>query len=372
MLQNKLIQITFRILLIIFIASITLYLLPIFIRLLYPFIIAFFIAYSINPTVNYLEKIIKIPRYLAVIISILFIILLISSLLFLLINEIIHGTQFLANVVPIYFKHFIQVGQDFTTTTIIPIYENILLKFNKLDTNNQETIIQNIQRLADSTTNTGTTLITNSLLGLSSLISQLPTTLTVLFVTILSTFFISKDWGKFQTIGQKKIPSHIQKGLNILVTQLKLAIFGFMKAQITLIFITTIILFIGLVLLQVPYAITISIIIGLIDIVPYLGTGIILVPWIIYSFIIGSTQFAAALTILYIIILIQRQIMEPKIISSNIGIDPLSTLISVFVGYQLFGILGMILAPISLVMITNLYKIGIFYYIWNIIVDKKK
>lgn len=371
MLQNKLILILLRIILIIFILIISIYVFIKMTNLLYPFIFAFLIAYFMNPLVHYFEHKIKFPRYIAVLISISLVLTIISGLLILLINEIINGTQFLANVIPIYFKNFILLGQDFLTNSIIPIYENILLKFNKLDTNNQETILQNLQSLTDTTASTGTMLITNSLLGLSTFISQLPSMLTVIVIIILATFFISNDWNKFYQLGQKKIPIQFKKLCISLYNQLQIALIGFMKAQFILISMTAIIVLIGLIILQVPYAITIALLIGFVDLLPYLGTGIILIPWIIYSFIFGSTKFAIALFVLYIVVLIQRQIMEPKVISSNIGIDPLATLISVFIGYQLIGFFGMIIGPIILVLLNTLYKAGIIKYILDFIQGAK-
>ncbi|MFV0288419.1 MAG: sporulation integral membrane protein YtvI [Mycoplasmatales bacterium] len=371
MLQNNFLQLISRIFFILLLIFVSLFLLLQIANLLYPFIIAFLIASIINPFVNILVLKLKIPRYLAVIMSIIIIIAIISGIFIILINEIINGTQYLAKVIPIYYKNLIHLGQDILANNIIPIYENILLKFNKLDTNNQETIISNLQLLSDTTASTGATFITNFLLGLSSLISHLPTTFTIIIVILLATFFISNDWDKLHHLYQTRIPNKLKKLWLTISTQLKLALLGLIKAQFILISMTSIIVFVGLVILQVPYAITISILIGLIDLLPYLGTGIILIPWIIYTFIFGSTKFAIGLIILYFIILIQRQMMEPKILSSNIGIDPFATLISVFIGYQLYGFFGMIIGPVILVLLKSIYQTGVIQYIWNFISNTK-
>ena len=145
-----------------------------------------------------------------------------------------------------------------------------------------------------------------------------------------------------------------------MIIDLKKALFGFLKAQLTLISITTVIILIGLLILRVDYAITIALVTGLVDILPYLGTGLIFVPWIIYELITGNINFAIGLGVLYIIVLVQRQIMEPKVLSSNIGMDPLATLISLFVGFKLIGFLGLIIGPVTLVILTTLHKANVF------------
>ena len=130
------------------------------------------------------------------------------------------------------------------------------------------------------------------------------------------------------------MPSKARKSGKRVFLDLKKALFGFIKAQATLISITTVIVLIGLLILRVNYAITIALIIGLVDILPYLGTGIVFVPWIIYAAVSGDVPFAIGLSVLYIVVLVQRQIMEPKVLSSSIGLDPLATLVALFVGFK--------------------------------------
>lgn len=125
-------------------------------------------------------------------------------------------------------------------------------------------------------------------------------------------------------------------------------------------------------ILRVEYAITIALIIGIVDVLPYLGTGLVFVPWIIYAAISGETHFAIGLSVLYIVVLVQRQVMEPKLLSSNIGLDPLATLIALFVGFKLIGFLGLIVGPVLLVIGRTLHHAGVFQDIWNFIIGKKE
>ena len=167
--------------------------------------------------------------------------------------------------------------------------------------------------------------------------------------------------------GSLLLPKRAKTNSRTVFVDLKRAFFGFIKAQLTLISITTIIILIGLLVLRVNYAITIALVTGLVDIIPYLGTGLIFVPWIIYEFITGDINLAIGLVVLYVIVLVQRQIMEPKVLSSNIGMDPLATLISLFVGFKLIGFLGLIVGPITLVILTTLQKANVFHDVWTFI-----
>jgi sporulation integral membrane protein YtvI len=125
---------------------------------------------------------------------------------------------------------------------------------------------------------------------------------------------------------------------------------------------------IGLLILQVPSAFTIGLMIGLVDLLPYLGVGIVLVPWAIYTLLIGDMVLGVGLSILYLVILIVRQIMEPKVLASSVGLDPLATLIGMFVGLKLFGVLGLLIGPVSLIIIDAFNGANVFRDLRNYIV----
>ncbi|WP_438825770.1 AI-2E family transporter, partial [Paenibacillus phytohabitans] len=102
-----------------------------------------------------------------------------------------------------------------------------------------------------------------------------------------------------------------------------------------LISVTAVIVIIGLLLLGVDSAFAIGLTIGIVDLVPYLGVGIVILPWALYSYMTGNLALAVGLLVLYGIILITRQVLEPKVLASSIGLDPLAMLIGMFAGLQL-------------------------------------
>src|SRR5690606_4485163 len=115
------------------------------------------------------------------------------------------------------------------------------------------------------------------------------------------------------------------------------------------------------------YAITIGLLTGLVELLPYLGTGTVFVPWIIYLFFKGNFDLVIGLSILYGLIVIFRHIIEPKGFADSVGLDPLLTLVALFVGLRLFGFLGLIIGPVSLVVINALIRAGVFMDIWKYI-----
>lgn len=337
----------------------------------YPFIIGIIIAFIMNPLVNLFENKGRMPRVLAVLLALIILFAIFAGLITLLIAEIVSGANYLATVVPEHLDTLIAYIEKVVTDQIIPLYNQMTSIFNKLDAGQQDTIRINIQNVGRKIASTVGTFIQNFFGNIPNILSWFPNAATVLIFSLLATFFISKDWYKLTTLGGKLIPEKAKSSGRTVFIDLKKALFGFIRAQLTLISITTVIILIGLLILRVDYAITIALVTGLVDIIPYLGTGIVFVPWIIYEVIGGDMGVAIGLGILYIIVLVQRQIMEPKILSSSIGLDPLATLVALFVGFKLIGFLGLIIGPVTLVIISTLHRANVFHDIWAYIKGKE-
>ena len=337
-------------------------------HLAYPFVIALLLAFLINPMVDLLERKGKIPRPFSVALSILFLVGVLAAFIALLVNEIVQGVVYIANVLPGNFQEIVLFVEDLFVSHIMPLYNQLEELFKDLNKDQQTTVIDNIQSIGTTITTALTNILQTLVEGIRSIIVSLPTILTVLVFSMLATFFISKDWYKFINWIKKKVRNDVQKSIGKVYVDLRRALFGFLKAQLTLISMTAVIVLVGLLILRVDYAITIAIIIGLVDLLPYLGTGAIFVPWMIYSFLTGNYGLTIGLSILYGIVVIQRQVMEPKVLSSNIGLDPLATLIALFVGFQVFGFIGLIIGPVLLVVLKTLYHANVFKDIWRYIV----
>ncbi|MBP2243106.1 sporulation integral membrane protein YtvI [Cytobacillus eiseniae] len=340
-------------------------------KVTYPFIIGFAIAFLINPLVNLLEKKGRMPRALSVLVSIIILIGVFAGLITLLIVEIVSGADYISRVVPGHLNTLITYIEEFFAAQIIPLYNQLASLFNNLETGQRDTIVTNIQNVGSQIGTTIGAFIQNFFGKIPNIISWFPNAATVLIFSLLATFFISKDWYRLSAFGSKFIPKQARESSKTVFSDLKKALFGFVKAQATLISITTVIILIGLLVLRVDYAITIALITGIVDIIPYLGTGLIFVPWIIYEAVAGELSMAIGLGILYLIVLVQRQVMEPKILSSNIGMDPLATLVALFVGFKLIGLLGLIIGPVTLVLITTLHRANVFRDIWTFIKGKE-
>jgi len=141
---------------------------------------------------------------------------------------------------------------------------------------------------------------------------------------------------------------------------LRKSVFGFLRAQLLLSVVTYIICFIGLLIIDTGYPLAIALLIVVVDILPVLGTGSVLVPWAIYQLAVGDVFTGVGLLLLFIVITVVRRVIEPKILGDAVGIGALSALISLYVGFELVGIVGVFLGPIVVIVFMAMRKAGLF------------
>jgi sporulation integral membrane protein YtvI len=371
--KQRVIGITLRTLSVIAITVISYYFLQFSIPLLYPFLIGWIIAMMIEPLVQLLERKAKVPRVLSAFLLLFFLISLVLTVVVLLVAEIVVELTNLAQKLPSFFNDLGQMlFQNFIhqSTALNRIMDSVQ-GYLQENPNQQASIQATMQENLSALTKQGTMMITDIISGIGNFLGNLPYLVTVSIFITLGTFFISLKWPRISSSIEATTPERIRSTIRAVSTDLKKALVGFIFAQLTLITISATIMYIGLLILQVPYAITIALVIGLVDLLPYLGVGAVLVPWIIYLFFVGNIHLAVGLSIVYLIILITRQMIEPKLVATNVGLDPLITLISLFVGLKLLGVLGFVVGPAVAVIFIALHRAHIFQDIWNYIVTDK-
>ncbi len=148
----------------------------------------------------------------------------------------------------------------------------------------------------------------------------------------------------------------------LVLSDLRKATVGFVQAQIILSTITFVLSLTGLLILNVRYALVIAIIIVLVDVLPILGSGSVLVPWAVFVFSRGNTFLAVGLVVLFLVINVIRRIIEPKILGERIGLSALSTLISIWIGFKVLGVAGVFLGPVLVILSKALVKADIISY----------
>jgi len=330
----------------------------------FPFLIALLFSFFLHPIVTFLEKKLKFPRIFGALVIVCFVFIAISGIAFFLITEVIHGTTYLAIKIPDHYQTFINQFELFLTNKFVPMFNQLSLFIKSLHTTQQTTIQENIQQFTSQLATSGTLFLKNTLLKIPSMLSMIPYSITIVIFTVIATILITNDWLLIKRMSHKLVPMQLKDMSKNIVTYFEKSLFGYIKAQCILISISASITLIGLLMLDINHALTITMIIAIVDLLPLIGTGIIFIPWIGYLFFTGHYPLTIGLAIIYIVIIIVRQILEPKVLSANIGVSPLIALVVLFMSIQWWGMIGVLITPIILVTINTCYRAGVFKSIW--------
>lgn len=303
--------------------------------LLMPFIFGYTIANSLRGLLFVLEKKIKINRSISATICILIFLVIFAGIIYV-------GYYFLKPPIIKWSKN---------APTIIENFKVIFETF-KVMINNQSYIPEFIKNMLNiSIESINLALMSMGKIIAKSVVFSAPKIFIIFVISIISGFLFLNDKKNIDRAFEKHTPFFIKDAYKTLKKSINFALLGYIKAQSILMVITFFISVIGLYFIGFEYFILISMIIGFIDALPMFGSGFILYPWTIYMFFIGYTKDSVYLIILYLTIFITRQILEPKILGKQIGIHPLITLMSIYIGFSILGVLGLILGPVTAIVI---------------------
>ncbi|AOM83705.1 sporulation integral membrane protein YtvI [Salisediminibacterium beveridgei] len=326
--------------------------------LTYPFIIAAVLVWMFHPLIRFLRNALKFPNVLAVFFTVFLglsaVIGSVTGIIFL----IIFGFRRISAFLPEWIQTTAIQAQDFFNQSIFPIWKQLTGAVDTLTPEQQATLQNGIEQLGAQLAEGSTDFGQGIAEGLTSIIIFVPSFLIVFLFVFIAFYFIGKDWERMLQSVYDNTPAFILKKGRAFKTMFQYRVLGFVRAQIILMFIASVIVFTGLMILRVENALAIAMIVGIAEILPYLGSGTILIPWFIYMLITGELYMGIGLAIVYGVTIAIRQSIEPKILSSSMNLNALAVLISLFIGFQLFGIVGLFVGPFVLVILVIFKDIG--------------
>ncbi|MFW6382222.1 MAG: sporulation integral membrane protein YtvI [Bacillota bacterium] len=320
-----------------------------------PFIIGLVVASLLEPMVRYLAKKAPFGRTLSVVIVLIIVLIIIVFLL-------------IIGVSRIYFE----LNQIVQT---LPDYNTLVEQFEIIDAGGWKDLLsswnispaiisaieENLQAIFDA--------VRSSMLQLANMalntVSGFPIALMTIFFSFVATFFISRDKDKIRDNILKLFPDEWQDSVFRVMKELSSSAIGYIRAQLILISISGFIAFLGLSILDSEYALTIGLLTAVLDLIPIIGPAFIFYPWLIFSLLSGNIGFAIGLLIIHLLITAVRELFEGKIIGDSLGLHPLATMIALFAGFRILGVIGFIIGPTVLVIIKSLARTNLLPY-WEV------
>ncbi|GAJ58092.1 hypothetical protein B23_1298 [Geobacillus thermoleovorans B23] len=312
-----------------------------------PLLFALATALLLEPSIRRLQENYKLKRAHAVtVIFSLFIIILGLSLYFL---------------VVIFVQQVMALSQKlpYVLNEATKVLDRLIQTWQSYSSSIPQEIIDSLERGVNTVEQMLLSFATNLTQSLVHYIAAIPAFLIHFLVYLIALFLICLDLPQLKQGMRRYLSERTEQRLGMVVAQLSKAGIGFLKAQFLLSLITFFLALAGLFVLGVDYAALMALVIVVVDILPILGTGSVLVPWGLISMANGNNTLGIGLIVLFVVITVVRRIIEPKVFSTNLGISPLAALVSVYLGFQLLGFIGLFVGPVVVILVEALAKAGV-------------
>lgn len=315
---------------------------------LFPFILAVVLAILLDPLVNRLERRARLPRSLAAGIVLVLIAVLLALVLVVGVARVAAELQVLAAGFPTYYRQL-----ESEAARLWDIYGQW-----------QETLPPTVRQQLDArqqelVRGAGAQLgfLAQRLQDL--VLAGLPNLLLITMFTLIATFFISRDRAVVRDFVLYLAPAPWREALGRLLRRLAESLVGFVNAMVVLILLTTVATTAGLILLRAPFAVLLGVVSGLLDLLPIVGPALLFVPWSAYHILFGEVFFGLQLLLLYGVVSVVRTVAQAQIIGDRVGLHPLTTLVSLYLGVRLFGGAGIVIGPVTAVVIKAMADTGL-------------
>lgn len=329
-----------------------------------PFLIAFVISLIIEPLIKKIMKKTKLTRKSSAII------------IFIIVSLIIFG-GIAWGIITLFSEasNLLQGLNEYIDKAYI-LFQSILNSFNFSNIRLSNEILEIIQNSTTVILNTVSSWAREALMGLINVVTSIPTIAIYFGITVIALYFICVD--KIYILDQIEhhMPKEWVKKLGKHVRELIKTLGGYLKAEATLILVSFILSLVGLYILKfckfnIQYPLLMALFIGFVDALPILGSGSVMIPWAIICALNRDIKLGMVIIVLLIIMSIVRQFLEPKLVSKNIGIHPIFTLIAMYTGFKFIGVFGMLIGPIILIIIKNIFATFIDGGVMKTIFDKR-
>lgn len=326
--------------------------LPKLLAFFWPIVAAGILAMITNPIKNFLEEHLKLPKQIGATLMVILLLGLVSFVVYGVIIGVAEGVSHLSSVIP-------QLYQNLEASL-----DNVMLKVTDFVNTSHPEIAQKITDAYDTLgSEIGSAIASigskhiDVLGGLASSLTNLVVGIIVMF---MSAYFLLIYYDNIRYFFYEIKDERLRKNLKIIKDNVLGSVGKYILSQVKLMFVIAVILCIGLLILGRTQPILLGFLISIVDAIPFLGTGTILCPWAAVCLIQGKYVVAVGLLVLYVICLLTRQILQPKIIGDTIGMNPFVTLILMYAGTKIAGLIGFILAVLIGIIIYKLYENGLF------------
>ena len=316
-----------------------------------PFVVALGIAFALKPLINKISTGTRLNRKLVAVLVLSVVYVLFAILL------VFMGVRLIG-----YLSGVFSGLPQFYGNTIEPALSDVSKWFDEFFIRLDPNVSSFIEAAGDSISEAVKSLVvsisTGAVDALKNIVLSVPLLVVRFVLTVIASYFFVVDYYTIVNFLAKQLPESAGRKMVIVRDYIINVLLSFGKAYFILMSITFVEVSIGLLILRRPNAIPIALLVAAMDILPILGTGTVILPWAAYSFIVGDFFTGIGLLIMYAVVTVVRQTLEPRVVGKQIGLYPLLTLICMFIGARYFGFWGLLGFPVVLAVLVYLNRSG--------------
>ncbi len=304
-----------------------------------PFALGAFLAFLLDPLVSFLTKRTRMSRGWAAFISIMLLAVGLGLILSWGVTRLAQEIADLYGYFPQYYGEFNKILGD-------------VLRFAG---EFSQKLPEPLARLAQDQWNSLYSLLSAVVTGAGGVVKGLPGFSISMVFTIISTYFLIRDRNTMSEAFRRLLPEKTFVSFRNVESTILSGIAAVVRSQVLLVLLTMMVNIVGLSLLNTRYAVGLGILLAVLDILPVIGPGLIYFPWILYHVIWGQLSAGIGLLVLYATVSFIRQVIQTQLVGREMGLHPLATLFSIYLGFRLFGAIGIIYGPLTTILILGLW-----------------
>ncbi len=317
-----------------------------------PFILGYVFSRLVNPLADFLQKKLKCPRGVSALLVIIFTIGILGGIITAIVWKLVVEIRNLYDQFPAMYVEFQLFWKRFS--------DNLSHIYNSMPDFVQDVLSDMTQEISDKA-KTFIDSHSKPVVGYASDFAKaIPGGFIGVIIFILSVYFMVVDSDNVSETVHKMLGKKLTAKLSAVKNEFKRYLGGYVRAQFTIMCVTFVIMLIEFTLAGVNYAMLIAFGTAFLDALPVFGSGIVLWPLAVINFFGGNIKVGIIMVVAFVSVVVTRHLIEPKLVSSKIGMNPILTLMAMYVGYRIWGVGGIILGTILLLVIISFYKAGIF------------
>lgn len=325
--------------------------------LLMPFVLALCAAWLLNPLVRTLHQRLGVSRKLTSILLILLILAVAGGLIVVFVWNIAQETAALA-------ADWSSLERELSSTldAINTFFQGVFtLLPEQVGQAAQEALNGLGEDLLTWASDTLPDLVAALAGGAAGLASSVPSFAVAAVVFLMGSYFITADYPRLRYLATHRLPGPVRNLLSEVRAAAVSAFGGYVKAEFILSVGVFFILLAGFLLIGQPYALLLAFLLAVLDFIPILGSGTVMVPWAVVDLVTRDVRHAVELMVIWGVVALFRRVGEPKVVGDQTGLSPILSLISIYVGMRLGGVLGMVLGPVVFMVVINIVRLGVFH-----------